>query len=468
MDKQPTYNPYDWQEIQAYLQGKLNAQQIHLLEKRALQDPFLADALEGLGNVNKHQAVNDVEDLNAKILENKQQAKVVAFKPKSKSKNWGLIGSAAAIFVLAVFGVYRLMQSKPQNAIAISNSNKAIEPNPPTNILMDTQNVKTATAKTSTLKEEKINDRVNDEKLALKDSITIHNQTATSYQSTVTKANGVDKSEIGIVDDNTSKEIELIKQLNNKDVAMQEKAAKPIEKDESRDFRQEVAAVVPNNNRSNMIFNNSNQIKGKAITPKGEPIAFANVQVPNSNYQTITDKFGNFSVPTKSINDTTVPLQINSVGYNATQAVVNNNSSNVVVLTPTNNSLNEVVVTNVGVARKKAMANAASMPKDVSMDTILSPVGGWPAFEQYMNSLGYKNALFDSTFGNTKITKLGDNYNQDIVLEFKADKQGKPTEIQVIQAPSNENAAKAVEAIKKGPKWKSKSKNAKAKVAIKL
>ena len=47
----PTYSATD---IQKYLKGELSAREMHELEKAALEDPFLADALEGIGQYQAH------------------------------------------------------------------------------------------------------------------------------------------------------------------------------------------------------------------------------------------------------------------------------------------------------------------------------------------------------------------------------------------------------------------------------
>lgn len=54
-------------DIEKYLKGELNAQEMHQLEKQALTDPFLAEALEGAGTMAPEGFSDDVDMLNLKI-----------------------------------------------------------------------------------------------------------------------------------------------------------------------------------------------------------------------------------------------------------------------------------------------------------------------------------------------------------------------------------------------------------------
>ena len=48
-DHKEHISQYSAADIQRYVQGKLSAAEMHAMEKAALDDPFLADAMEGYG-----------------------------------------------------------------------------------------------------------------------------------------------------------------------------------------------------------------------------------------------------------------------------------------------------------------------------------------------------------------------------------------------------------------------------------
>src|SRR6478736_9827875 len=85
---------YSARDIQQYLEGKLSPAEMHALEKAALDDPFLADAIEGYTVVNTEQQNDDLHSLRLDLEKriNKQQKKSTLFP----------IWMRAAMIVLAV------------------------------------------------------------------------------------------------------------------------------------------------------------------------------------------------------------------------------------------------------------------------------------------------------------------------------------------------------------------------------
>ena len=74
MNKQnKTYNAQDFVNYHA---GKMPAQEMYALERAALEDDFLADALEGYANTNN--AENEIATINEKLATKNDTAKVVS------------------------------------------------------------------------------------------------------------------------------------------------------------------------------------------------------------------------------------------------------------------------------------------------------------------------------------------------------------------------------------------------------
>lgn len=57
----------DSNDIQRYREGRMTSAERHALEKRALSDPFLADALEGTETIRPEEYAQDVAELSAKL-----------------------------------------------------------------------------------------------------------------------------------------------------------------------------------------------------------------------------------------------------------------------------------------------------------------------------------------------------------------------------------------------------------------
>ena len=77
--------------IEKYLKGELSPSQRHELEMKALNDPFLADALEGAESIASNTFVEDVEGINKKILVSKKVSYI-----------WPLRIAASIVFVVSV------------------------------------------------------------------------------------------------------------------------------------------------------------------------------------------------------------------------------------------------------------------------------------------------------------------------------------------------------------------------------
>ena len=54
-------------DIERYLRGEMTAAEMHALEKEALADPFLADALDGASEVGPQNFVFDLRHIQSSI-----------------------------------------------------------------------------------------------------------------------------------------------------------------------------------------------------------------------------------------------------------------------------------------------------------------------------------------------------------------------------------------------------------------
>src|SRR6516162_1476055 len=107
---------YSFEDIQRYLQGKMTAAEMHAVEKAALQDPFLADAIEGFDLADPATAQQHLNEINASLIKEKKASKIVAF---NKRAQW--LSIAALIIVVAGIAVaasYFLRSSDKQNTVA--------------------------------------------------------------------------------------------------------------------------------------------------------------------------------------------------------------------------------------------------------------------------------------------------------------------------------------------------------------
>src|SRR5690606_7748734 len=104
-----------------YLRGQLTPGQMHAMEKAALEDPMLADALEGFTMVDSNAITPGSQELHHRLKqrlskEEKQETPVFSF----KRNNWLRI---AALFILVAglgFVISRFSFNQNENDIAVT------------------------------------------------------------------------------------------------------------------------------------------------------------------------------------------------------------------------------------------------------------------------------------------------------------------------------------------------------------
>lgn len=100
------------------------------LEKAALDDPFLADALEGYGVTNINAAA-DLSELKYKLENRIEKRKVISLPARGYGFKWWRI--AAAIVLIGGLGVltFKLSSNKNKNPLAKLDGKKSSQPSAP-------------------------------------------------------------------------------------------------------------------------------------------------------------------------------------------------------------------------------------------------------------------------------------------------------------------------------------------------
>src|SRR5690606_792439 len=136
---------YSAEDIRRYLKGELSPSERHQLEKAALDDPFLADAIEGYSAANV--PINkDIEELRERLLGRKESAKVIPLPGAGSSNRFPWLRVAVMLVLLASAGwmVYILAFNEPKENIAKTTT-------PPTRDTKPTETIQQSTSDTSFL-----------------------------------------------------------------------------------------------------------------------------------------------------------------------------------------------------------------------------------------------------------------------------------------------------------------------------
>lgn len=106
--------------IERYLRGELSPAEMHALEKEALNDPFLAEALEGIEHTGTDNFLFDLHHLNKSVHHRTRKNKTI--------KMWGwTVGIAASVLLIAVSGflVVGLLKNQKSPDMAMKEQRSA-------------------------------------------------------------------------------------------------------------------------------------------------------------------------------------------------------------------------------------------------------------------------------------------------------------------------------------------------------
>ena len=293
-----------------YIQGTKHGKEANRLEREAMENPFLQDALDGF------DAVQDDHIQAIRQLENKLASSLQPKKRPSSFRWWALSIAACAILF---FGIEIVMHQDETTSTEIAGSH-----------------VKSA-AKPA-LKQTPPEIAQNTTQKSLKS--TVHkNTTAVSVLAKSAQVSDVQ----GFTENNTA-------------------IMKDVEVAEEAPLKSQVSTVSEDvlNNKTDIADIKSiskDKVAGKIIDEKGEPIIGATIRIRGSNTATISDTNGKFELPApRSENQ---KLEAASIGYNKQEVPVSTDS-NIIRLQPSDLALNEVVVVGYGTRKMKSMTGAVS------------------------------------------------------------------------------------------------------------
>ena len=122
MDNGNTIKNYTAEDIRNYHQGLMTPAERHAIEKAALDDPFLADAIEGYAYSNS--SASDLQELKQRLNEKVRSAKIIPLQPARKNYNWMKVAAMLLLFAGASYLVYEFAFKNKEGDIAMNKSNE--------------------------------------------------------------------------------------------------------------------------------------------------------------------------------------------------------------------------------------------------------------------------------------------------------------------------------------------------------
>jgi cytoskeletal protein RodZ len=416
MTEWSTHINYSFEDIQRYLQGKTPAAEMHAIEKAALQDPFLADAIEGYRETDAAKAAKHLDKINAGLFAEKQQSKVASFNNRTR---WLNVAAVLIIIAgIALFGAYVFNNSNKQQRLAqVRKEPVRNAPEKDSSITTPEENKLTEKADTSLFIAE--------------------NRPLKKVHQSLAKRKTEEKNVIADKDVQEGDKAEVAGVASSPPASVQqnEPAANSFTLADTQSLIQEKTnrlAILPP-----PVFS------GKVVDENNNPIPGVTIESADKKAAAVTDRNGNFDLKK---NDSLLYVTASAIGYDSQNMLLKQKNNNPIILKGSNSNLNEVAVTGYDTKQKK------NFPE---LDSAM-PVNGWRNFNNYvMTQLSKDTAIVTAT-----------NPSDLVELEFLIDNAGNPYDIKVTRSPNEQYSSKAVEILKNGPKWTKPSKKKKARVVI--
>lgn len=390
---------------------------MHFVERQALEDPFVAEAIEGLKQSPKRKQTLSI--LQKKLYDR------ISEKP-IKRKMWGIttqrlsIAATATVAFIAVSILFFMRETNRKNAEHAARRQDGVIVNLDTNAAVAATKVDTSKALT---------------KAALIDKAIVDAKTAdlamnTSKQAPIVKA--VEKE---------ARATELKSKVDLSEAKAEMPAAVRSAKREALSATDAVIAAAPAVAMSSAIFSGNvfNESNGK-------PVQGAVVKLSGSNKVTATDANGYFALPVDS-NSKDKDLVINAVGFRERPITAVTDPNAIRSAMSGDKSLNEIAIIVGSNGRKKEnipapkiMLRAEQNLDGKSINEITKPVP--------VSTINYNQYLEN----NNKLYNTKDP-EQFVILSFKVKKNGRPTNIKVIKSLNSKADAEAKRLVQSGPDW---------------
>ena len=403
-----------------YIRGLRKGKEAHRLEKESMQDPFLADAMDGY---------NQVEGNHEQRIE-KLRMQVSAHSAKKKN-TYAITWSIAACLIIG-FGIssyFLFLKKSMTDEVFIAEesvSTKLAEPAaPPTPAIPATPTVPATPQKEIALATTKVKT----------DSTPVSEITArqANKKDMIARIQATSQPQQGVL----VATVPVMEEVSEETAALQEVVATMDTFESESDKKMKLAKVAT-------ILPQNNMIKGRVTNEKGEPLIGASVTYKGTNIGTITNMNGEFSLVKK---DDKKRLTAEYIGYNPVEIRIDTSRTMLIAMNENKQALNEVVVVGYGAKKNKkstTTGNVVTVKEQAKKEITPQPVIGKRSYQKYL-----KENLVRPTDDNCKDIK------GEVVLSFFVDEEGKPQNITVIHGLCEFADKEAIRLVKEGPKWTS-------------
>lgn len=424
---------YTAENIEQYFSGKLLPQQMHAMEKAALDDPFLAEAMEGYERMKKESWEKELNGLREKFATKDNTTKIAAIKQPFK---WWKAAAAILIIGSGIRLVYLFNNSSSTNnkTINIASVKKDSANTPAVAINAD-----------SLVKKEPVIAPTESNNKSLIAKVKPNLVSDSIFLSS--KTNNQEVANIALNDD-TQKKVDAVSIDNVTALPSQKSNTLQVEK-----FAELSKATAQNNmpteDKKRGLLNRS--FIAEIVGADNTPLPFANIFIPNENIGTYADVKGKFRL---AATDTVITIEVRAAGYAPlTYSLKSSVAQNTIVLNEAQVAAKDIIKFG-----SKAKKTGTGDRQKVQIDTVLNvePVDGWNNYDTYLsNNFSPSEEI------------LQNKIHGEVEVSFDVKRNGKLSNVSIAKSLCGDCDEEALRVIKEGPQWKvKKGKKNKGKVKI--
>ena len=408
-----------------YIRGLRKGKEAHRLERESMQDPFLADAMDGYSQVEGNHEQR-IEKLRMQVSAHS------AKKKNTRAITWSIAACLAIGFGISSYFLFLKKSMTDEVFIAKESvSSKLAEPAvPPTPAIPATPTVPATPQKEIALATAKVK---TDSTPASEDSTPVSEITArqADKKDMIAKIQATSQPQQGV----PMATVPVMEEVSEETAALQEVVATMDTFESESDKKMKLAKVAT-------ILPQKNMIKGRVTDEKGEPLIGASVTYKGTNIGTITNMNGEFSLVKK---DDKKRLTAEYIGYNPVEIRIDTNRTMLIAMNEHKQALNEGVVVGYGAKKNKkstTLGSDAKVKEQTEKEITPQPVIGKRSYQKYL-----KEHLVRPT--DEKCAQV----KGKVVLTFLVNKEGRPFYIKVKESLCESADKEAIRLIQEGPDW---------------
>ncbi len=426
-------------DIEKYIKGELTPAERNTLERKALHDPFLADALEGAEQVKADEFSKDVASLNEQIA-GKKTVTIWMWPAR--------IAAGLVILLVSSYIVWMLTNPEPVQDLAFEKSETEVAPVTSS----DSLNPATGVLSSPPAEQPSAGPAVRDKDLATRTSPSRTETSTTGSSGRVTSPQAVageseiknepladaiasaEANEKEKVDEiKVTEPVAVVKEIEKEEAISRAKAFDDTQERKTAKKKAAAPAATDKSGASGLASSyTQNVIRGQVTSSEdGSPLPGVNVILKNSTIGTSTDEKGNYQITTNDSNPTIV---YSFIGLQSTEVKVEDRKEVNVQMTLDDTQLSEVVVTGYGTQKENR-----TITQTVDM---AHPENGNRAFKQYLeNNIRYPELA--------KTSKVEGR----VTVEFTIEPDGSLTNFTIIRGIGSGCDEELIRLVKEGPKW---------------